>query len=167
MAAMIVLTTMVAMAVMAFVVAAIVAMGGSHVKETCSLLLEAMAAMATILEAMVAAMAAILKAIARQPWLPRGSYGCHGFQTHQQPTPSTGDPRPTKQNSSISTYVWLFPPMNHCGKKATCVEITMTCGFSQIHLGKTIDIHKWECPHECGKNHIVDQMIKSYNGQLI
>ena len=42
--------------------------------------------------------------------------------------------------------------MNHCGKKATCVEISSICGFSQIYLGKTIDICKWECPHECGKN---------------
>ena len=72
---------------------------------------------------------------------------------------STGDPRPTKQNSSIYTYVWLFPCMNHFGKKATCVEITITCGFSQIHLGRTIDIHKWQCPHEWGKNHIIDQII--------
>ena len=57
--------------------------------------------------------------------------------------------------------------MNHCGKKATCVEITMTCGLSQMNLGKTIDKHKWEYPHECGKKHIVDQMIKLYNGQLM
>ena len=73
---------------------------------------------------------------------------------------STGNPRPTKQNFSISTYVWLFPLMNHCGKKAICVEISIICGFSQIYLGKTIDICKWECPCECGKNHTIDQMIR-------
>ena len=51
MAAMAVMTTIVAMTVMAFGVAAIVAMAGSHgshVKETCSLLLEAMAAPAQV-----------------------------------------------------------------------------------------------------------------------
>merc|ERR1711954_103972 len=73
--------------------------------------------------------------------------------------PYTGDPRPTKQNSSISTYVWLFPLMNHCGKKTTC-------GFNQIHLSKTIDIHKWECPHECGKNHMIDQMRQWSNNVI-
>ena len=61
---------MAAIVAMAFVVAAIVAMAGSHgshVKETCSLLFEAMAAIAVILEAIAAAMAAL------------GSHGCHAM----------------------------------------------------------------------------------------
>ena len=64
-------------------------------------------------------------------------------------------------------HVLLFPRINHCGKNPIDMTITIIFGFDQIYLGKTITIHKWECLHECGKNHIIDQMINSCNVQLM
>ena len=71
----------------------------------------------------------------------------------------TGGPRGTKQKTSISTYVWLFPCINHCGENPTYMKITIIFGFDQIYLGKTTGIHEWEYPHMSGQNQTIDQII--------